>query len=113
MESIKYQVKGHSVEFSKRALTIDNKVYSYTGISQIKHSSAYHAYLFKYNGEWVKLFYEDPESWPEIPAKYGVDYIYLSSYERNSYEVDEEALAELYPIVFENDEAVIFKVPEG
>ena len=61
MESIKYQVKGHSVEFSKRALTIDNKVYSYTGISQIKHSSAYHAYLFKYNGEWVKLFYNEPD----------------------------------------------------
>ena len=61
MASIKYQVKGHSVEFSKRALTIDNKVYSYTGISQIKHSSAYHAYLFKYNGEWVKLFYNEPD----------------------------------------------------
>lgn len=61
MDSIKYQVKGHSVEFSKRALTIDNKVYSYTGISQIKHSSAYHAYLFKYNGEWVKLFYNEPD----------------------------------------------------
>lgn len=61
MESIKYKVKDHSVEFSKRALTIDNKVYSYTGISQIKHSSAYHAYLFKYNGEWVKLFYNEPD----------------------------------------------------
>ena len=61
----------------------------------------------------ISMFYEDPENWPEIPAKYDVDYIYLSSYERSSYEVDEEALAELYPIVFENDEAVIFKIPEG
>ncbi|MGX8774734.1 MAG: hypothetical protein ACSW8G_06740, partial [Bacillota bacterium] len=61
MDSIKYIAKGHSVEFSKRELTIDGKVYSYTGISQIKHSSAYHAYLFRYNGEWVKLFYEEPQ----------------------------------------------------
>lgn len=61
MESIKFNAKGHSVEFSKRTLTIDNQVYSYTGISQIKHSSAYHAYLFKYKGEWVKLFYEEPQ----------------------------------------------------
>ena len=61
MESIKFNAKGHSVEFSKRTLTIDNKEYSYTGISQIKHSSAYHAYLFRYKGEWVKLFYEEPQ----------------------------------------------------
>ena len=60
MESIKFNAKGHSVEFSKRTLTIDNKVYSYTGISQVKHSSAYQAYLFRYNGEWVKLFYDEP-----------------------------------------------------
>ncbi|MBE6029255.1 MAG: hypothetical protein E7226_03775 [Clostridiales bacterium] len=60
MESIKFNAKGHSVEFSKRTLTIDDKVYSYTGISQVKHSSAYQAYLFRYNGEWVKLFYDEP-----------------------------------------------------
>ena len=60
MESIKFNDRGHSVEFSKRSLFIDNKEYLYTGISQVKHSSAYHAYLFRYQGEWVKLFYEEP-----------------------------------------------------
>jgi len=60
MESIKFNDKGHSIAFSKRSLTIDNKEYLYTGISSIKHSSAYHAYLFRYQGEWVKLFYEEP-----------------------------------------------------
>ena len=59
MDSIKFKAKGHNVEFSKRDLTIDGEVYSYTGISQIKHSSAYNAYLFRYNGEWVKLFYDE------------------------------------------------------
>ena len=62
MDSIKFNAKGHSVEFSKRTLTIDGKVYSYTGISQIKHSSAYQAYLFRYNNEWVKLFYDEPHA---------------------------------------------------
>ena len=60
MESIIFNDKGHSVEFSKRSLIIDNQEYIYTGISQVKHSSAYHAYLFRYKGEWVKLFYEEP-----------------------------------------------------
>ena len=62
MDSIKFNAKGHSVEFSKRTLTIDGKVYSYTGISQVKHSSAYQAYLFRYNNEWVKLFYDEPHA---------------------------------------------------
>ena len=68
MESIKFNARGHSVEFSKRTLTIDNEVYSYTGISQVKHSSTYHAFLFKYKGEWVKLFYEDPQQGKTIAA---------------------------------------------
>ena len=62
MDSIKFKAKGHSVEFSKRTLTIDGEVYSYTGISQVKHSSAYKAYLFRYKGEWVKLFYDEPHA---------------------------------------------------
>ena len=58
----------------------------------------------------LMLFYEYPAEEREIIEKYGVDYIYVSSYERNSYDVDEAALAELYPIVFENQEATIFRV---
>ena len=42
--------------------------------------------------------------------KYGADYIYVSSYERSSYEVDEEALENRYEIVFQNREAVIYRV---
>lgn len=61
----------------------------------------------------LMLFYEEPEAYPEILSKYDVDYIYVSSYERNSYDVDEEALRSICPVVFENDEAVIFRVPLG
>jgi len=58
-------------------------------------------------------FYEDPDGNADVIEKYGVDYIYVSSYERNSYEVDEAALARDYTIVFENAEATIYQVPEG
>ena len=55
-------------------------------------------------------FYEDPENNQEVPRKYGAGYIYLSSYERNSYEVDEEALDRLYLKVFENKEAKVYRI---
>ena len=42
-----------------------------------------------------------------------MDYIYVSSYERSEYRVDEEALTRLFETVYENSEAVIYRVPEG
>ena len=61
----------------------------------------------------LMLFYEEPEEYAEVLTKYGVDYIYVSSYERASYEIDEELLVEYYPIVYKNEEATIYRVPEG
>jgi hypothetical protein len=62
----------------------------------------------------LMCFYESPEEYREIPEKYGVSYIYVSSYERSSYEVNEEALKKLYKPIFENDEATIYQVePES
>ncbi len=61
----------------------------------------------------LMLFYEEPEEYREILEKYGVDYIYVSSYERNSYDVDEEALAEMFPAVFVNGEAAVYQVTEA
>ena len=55
-------------------------------------------------------FYEDPETWSDIPEKYGADYIYVSSYERSSYEVDETALDRIYEKVFENYEATVYRI---
>ena len=55
-------------------------------------------------------FYEDPEEYAEIPEKYGAGYIYVSSYERSSYDVDEETLAEMYDLVFKNREAAVYRI---
>ncbi len=63
--------------------------------------------------EDIWCFYEDPLSYAEVLTKYQVDYIYVSSYERSNYEVDLETLEELYPVVFENGEATIYRVPQG
>jgi uncharacterized membrane protein len=56
---------------------------------------------------------EDPDHHTDILTEYDVDYIYISSYERSNYAVDEEALERNYPIVFENREATVYQVPEG
>ena len=61
----------------------------------------------------LRLFYEDPENQAGILAKYNVDYIYVSSYERSGYNVDEEKLAELFPLIFRNREVSVYQVPEG
>ena len=61
----------------------------------------------------LMMFYEDPDDFGDVLTKYGVDYIFVSSYERASYEVDEEFLAENFPVAFENSEATIYWVPEG
>ena len=45
--------------------------------------------------------------------KYDVDYIYVSSYERSSYRVNEDALERLFEKVYENGEAAVYRVPEG
>ena len=61
MDTIKLSVDGHEISFSTKSLTIDDKVYLYTGISAIKHSSAKKLYLFKYEDSWHKLPYEDKD----------------------------------------------------
>ena len=61
----------------------------------------------------IAAFYEMPEENIAVLQKYDVDYIYVSSYERSSYQVDEEALARLFEKVYENGEAAVYRVPEG
>lgn len=61
----------------------------------------------------IRRFYEDPEHNLDVLAKYGADYIMVSSYERNDYEADIPALDRNWERVFENGEAVIWRIPEG
>ena len=73
----------------------------------------YHGFDTEQAHQDIARFYEDPSGSADVLAKYGVSYILVSSYERGSYAVDREALAELFEEVFRNGEAVIYQVPEG
>lgn len=73
----------------------------------------YHGFNTNERKQDIEAFFINPEENLDILAKYDVDYIYVSSYERNDYDLDEAALAMLFDAVFENDEATIYKIPEG
>ena len=70
----------------------------------------WHGFNTRERQEELTAFYEDPEEHPEIPAKYGADYVYVSSYERNAYEVDEAGLERIGLKVFENGEASVYRL---
>lgn len=58
----------------------------------------------------IARFYADPEGNQDVIAKYGVDYIMVSSYERADYMVDTAGLDAMYLRVYDSPEAVIWKV---
>jgi uncharacterized membrane protein len=73
----------------------------------------WHGFDTQERQEEICTFYESPEAHPEIPEKYGAEYVYVSSYERNSYEVDEEGLSRIGFRVFGNEEASIYRLGSG
>ena len=73
----------------------------------------WHGFDIREREEELTLFYEDPQAHPEIPAKYGAEYVYVSSYERNSYDVDTDGLEKIGLKVFENGEAAIYRLAAG
>ena len=70
----------------------------------------WHGFDTSERNEELAEFFEEPESHPEIPEKYGAEYVFVSSYERGSYDVDEEGLAKISEKVFENREASIYRL---
>ena len=58
----------------------------------------------------LEAFYEDPAGHPEVPAKYGAEYVYVSSYERNDYTVDTKGLERIGTRVFRNGEADVYRL---
>ena len=58
----------------------------------------------------ISRFYADPAGNQDVLATYGVDYIVVSSYERNDYRVDTATLDAMYPRVYQNSEATVWRV---
>ena len=55
-----------------------------------------------------RLFYEDPDGCRDVLRRYGVDYIYVSDYERSDFDVDTETIGENWPLVYENRDVRIY-----
>ena len=64
----------------------------------------------------VARMYEDPLGNLDLFQQYGVDYIYISSYERASYDLDQQTLTSLFPLWYQDGFVTILEVagqPEG
>ena len=55
-------------------------------------------------------FYEDPQENVDILERYGVDYVYVSDYERADFDVDMASLDAMYDLVYENPDVRIYQV---
>ena len=72
----------------------------------------YHGFRTAERKADIRDFYEDPETYRDVLDKYGADYVYVSSYERSDYAVDEDWLDANLTEVFRNWECTVYRVEE-
>lgn len=92
-----------------------NPVCSLAGRQIICGSDLYvffHGLNYQKQAEDCRRFYEDPAGNAEVLNTYDVDYIYVSDYERSSFDVDLTALDEAYELVYENPDVRVYVVGE-
>ena len=70
----------------------------------------YHGVDYSAQRSAQRAMFEQPGESAGLFSQYGVDYIYISGYERANYAVDEETIANSYPLVYENDEVKLYAV---
>lgn len=73
----------------------------------------YHGYDTGERQTDIGRFYILPLEALDVLGKYGVDYVMVSEYERNDYDVDEDVLRQILTPVYEKGGTVIYAVPEG
>ena len=56
------------------------------------------------------MLYADPVGTQDLYEEYDVDYVYISSQERSSYEVNEEALEQIATCVYDEDDVRIYEI---
>ena len=57
--TLNYSINNKEISFSAKSLTINGREYLYKDITAIKHSSSKSLYLFKVDGKWHELFYDE------------------------------------------------------
>ncbi|HWR22615.1 MAG TPA: hypothetical protein VN366_03980 [Feifaniaceae bacterium] len=91
----------------------NNAVSSLTGRNILCGTGSYlyyHGLDYETREQQVRLLFEQPEvCFGALRETYGIDYVFVSNYERYTYEVDEGFFSR-FPIVYENDTVTIYDV---
>ncbi len=91
----------------------NNEIASLTGRNIVCGADTflyYHGFDTTQRKEDIRQMYEAPVSSLTLYEKYEVSYVVVTNWERSSYAVDETALQELFELVFEVDDARLYKV---
>ena len=89
-----------------------NPVCSLAGRQIICGSDLYvffHGLDYREHADNCQRFYEFPAQHSYVPDMYGVDYIYVSDYERSEFAVNLEYLDEHYDLVYQNPDVRIYE----
>ncbi len=89
-----------------------NPVCSLAGRQIICGSDLYvffHGLNYREHADNCQRFYEFPAQHSYVPDMYGVDYIYVSDYERSEFAVNLEYLDEHYDLVYQNPDVRIYE----
>ena len=70
----------------------------------------YHGIDYSAQKEAERAMFERPAESAALYEQYAVDYVYVGSYERSNFALDEEALARKGPVVYQNDGVTIYAV---
>ncbi|MBQ5672471.1 MAG: hypothetical protein IIV43_08985, partial [Oscillospiraceae bacterium] len=69
----------------------------------------YHGLDYYEQEQAIRVMYEEPAWYPETFALYDIDYIVVSAYERNNYQVDETTIASMFPCVYDTDGVRVYQ----
>jgi len=74
----------------------------------------YHGFNTYARKQEVRAFYEEPQTNLDVLQRYNAEYIYVSSYERNSswFELNEDAIAQMFPLIYDDGDHRIYRVPK-
>ena len=70
----------------------------------------FHGLNYSEQAQDCRRFYENPAANANVIDQYGVDYIFVSDYERSDFKVSFDALDALYDLVYENPDIRIYAV---
>jgi hypothetical protein len=72
----------------------------------------YHGVNFSERATDIAAMYKEPDKFDNLAKKNKVDYVYLSSYEKNQFNIDGQHFKLNYPLAFQSGEVEIFAISD-